>query len=115
MAEARMQRLGNARLRLLEQRRLSIEMPVPRLFTLIPNPWSAEDRDTIQHHASTDDRADLVERRTGLMPNFDPTEIWAITAPAYKEMLSMGDAERVVYLDEQETRATPRWLRRGRT
>src|SRR3954454_8840257 len=104
-----MRRLGPARLKQLEQRHRVIDTPVPRLSTLIPELWPEEDQHTFRHHASADELADLVERRTGVRPIFDPTRIWAITAPASEEMLAMSEAEKVEHLEQHETRPTAWW------
>src|SRR3954464_8636008 len=107
-----MRRLGRIRLTHLEQRQRATDTPVPRLFTLIPELWPEEDQHAFRHQASADDLADLVERRTGVRPIFDPTQIWAITVPASEEMLAMSDAEKAAYLEQHETRPTPWWQRR---
>src|SRR4051794_37531882 len=99
-----MRRLGPARLRQLEQRHRVIDTPVPRLSTLIPDLWPEEDQHAFRHHASADELADLVERRTGVRPIIDPTQIWAITVPASEEMLAMSEDEKAAFLDDHETR-----------
>jgi hypothetical protein len=96
----------------LEQRQRAIETPVRRLVFLIPDLWPAEDQHRFRHHASPEELADLVERRTGVRPVFDPTQIWAITVPASEEMLEMSEDEKAAYLEQHETRPVPWWLRR---
>lgn len=99
-----MRRLRPARIQQLEQHQRAIQAPAPRLFTLIPDLWPEEDHLAFRHHTSAEDLADLVERRTGVRPIFDPTQIWAITVPAPEAMLAMSEAEKVAYLEKHETR-----------
>src|SRR4051812_37763443 len=108
-----MRRLGPARLRQLERHQRAVETPVPRRFTLIPDLWPEEDQHAFRHHASADDLADLVERRTGVRPIFDPTQIWGITVPASEEMLAMSQAEKAAFLEQHETRPLSMWQRRA--
>ena len=109
-----MRRLGDARLRQLEQRQRAIETPVPRLFSLIPDLWPEADQYAFRYHASVDELAHLVERRTSVRPIFDPTQIWAIMVPTSEEMLAVGETEKAAYLEQHETRPTPWWRREPR-
>ncbi len=90
------------------------EPPVGRLFFLIPDLWSKEDREAFANPDREESVEDLVERRTGVRPIRDPHGIWAIIHRMPQEAETWDEQTKAAYLEEHETRPVPLWLRRER-
>lgn len=98
-----MRRIASKRLAMLEQRHsVAVQESAPMLF-LLPELWPEEDRRAWET-ARGDALRQLVERRTGMRPNFDLRPFWALLVPPSEEMLAMTAAEKEAFLARYETR-----------
>lgn len=92
------------RLKQLE-RQLSVDRPpIGRLFVLIPELWPLEDRAAFFNPERREPLADLVERRTGVRPVWDPHRTWAIIHHLPEEARAWEEATKVAFLEAHESR-----------
>lgn len=99
-----MSRVSRRRLMQLERQLNVNRPPIGRLFVLIPELWSQEDRAAFFDPERAEPLEDLVERRTGVRPTFGRDDFWAITVPASDELLAMTDEDKAAFLAAHESR-----------
>ncbi len=86
--------------------------PIERLFVLIPDLWPQQDREAFFDPEREETLEDLVERRTGVRPVWDPNRIWAIVHHLPEEARTWDEATKAAFLEEHETRPLTPWQRR---
>ena len=106
-----MPRVLRGRLGQLE-RQMHVNQPqIGRLFVLIPEMWPEQDRDAFFNPERIEPLADLVERRTGVRPIWDPHRIWAIIHHLPEEARAWDEAAKEAFLEAHETRLLAPWQR----